>query len=157
MGLGYQVMQIERLPVVYVKITFPPRLDVERMFSEIAMQASTLIDTMPSEVYRINDLSAFNLIPIASQVIRGMHFEVKGRPGTNTDPRVTSILVGKGSNIELLVEALRKPEFGSWNIASFDTLDSALSQIGRWEDGTDPRPAKHLQKENEPKAARTVI
>src|SRR5512138_1101281 len=144
MGLGYQVMRIEGLPAIVVKITFPPRLDVERMFSEIAMEATALIDGIHGPAYRINDLSAYNVINIATHVIRGMHFEVKGRPGTNTDPRVTSILVGKGSNIDLLVDALHKPEFGSWNVAAFDTLEHALNQITRWESGVDPRPARHL-------------
>jgi len=154
---GYRIDVRDDLPVIIACITFPPRLDVERMFAQIARDIQPHLGDSNSLTYRINDLSIYDNINIATHVIRGMVNEVRGWPGTNSDPRVFSILVGKGDNIRLLIENLRSPKYGSWNIQAFDTLAQALDQIARWERGEDARPPTRLSSETVGLEPRTAI
>lgn len=147
MPLGYRIEPHNSLPVIMVKLTFPPRPDVERMFAEVASGVNHYLDGMARRIYRVNDFTVFNGIPIFSQVIRGLAAETMGRPGTNSDPRLYPVMVGKGSNVRLIVEALREERYGRWNVPAFATLDEALDQIRRWEAGEEQRPDERLPKQ----------
>ncbi len=145
MALGYKIELLTDLPVIVVKITFPPRLDVEHMFAEMARDIHPhLGSNLSRRVYRINDMTLYNSINIATHIIRGMEHEVHGWPGTNSDPRVYSIMVGKGENIRLVTEGLKTEHFGGWNVPAFPTLDDALAQIRKWESGEEARPPDHV-------------
>ncbi len=157
MALGYRIDVLDDLPVVIVKITFPPRLDVEHMFAEIARDIQPRLGDATSLTYRINDLSLFNHINIATHVIRGMVNEVRGWPGTNSDSRIFSIMAGKGANVQLLVENLRSEQYGGWNIQAFDTVEQALIQIRKWESGEEARPPVRIVREPGDGAQHTVL
>lgn len=157
MSLGYRIDFRKDLPVVIVKIAFPPRLDVEHMFAEMARDILPHLGGADSLTYRITDLSLYNSINIASQVIRGMVNEVRGWAGTSSDPRVYTILVGKGTNIRLLLEKLHSAQYGHWNTLAFETQEEALRQIAKWERGEEARPAARLTVEMGTAVQHTMI
>ena len=144
MSLGYRVKMLEDLPIIVVKLSLPPRLDTEHMFAEIARDILPLLGDGTRRFYRINDLSVFDNVPIAQFVIRGLDKETRGWAGTNTDPRLISIMVGKGDNVRLVIDSLKTERYGYWNVPAFDTLDDALEQIKRWEAGIDTREPERL-------------
>jgi hypothetical protein len=153
MARGYRLETVEGLPVLVVRLTFPPRLDVEKMFNEIAVDCCDALSRTKRRMYRINDFSAYDHINIFSAVVRGLAAETQGRAGTNSDPRLYPIMVGKGSSVRLIVEALRQEQYGSWAVPSFFTREDALAAIGRWETGEDCRPCERL----EGKVARELV
>jgi hypothetical protein len=129
MGLGYRVTRLPDLPVVVVKLVIPPRLDVENLFREIAVEVRPHIEAVNDPLYRINDLSAFDAIPIFSAVVRGLAFETQQLPGTSSDPRLIPMFVGRGRDAQLIVNALKQKQYGSYDVPLFPTLDQALESI----------------------------
>jgi hypothetical protein len=157
MARGYRIETVEGLPVVVVRLTFPPRLDVENMFFEIAGEFRDVLSHTKRRLYRINDFSAFYHINIFSSVVRGLAAETRGWPGTDSDPRLYPIMVGKGVNVRLIVEALRQEQYGGWNIPTFPTLDDALGKIRVWETGEECRPCERLEQTPAPVLAHVLI
>lgn len=158
MALGYKIDVLDDLPVIVVKISFPPRFDVEHMFAEMARDVQThLGDSLSRRMYRINDMSLYNNFNIATHVLRGMEHEIHGWPGTNSDPRVYSIMVGKGDNVRLVVEQIRTERYGRWNVPGFPTLEDALAQIRKWESGEEVRPPDRLEPAGDTRPSRTVL
>jgi hypothetical protein len=129
MGLGYRVTRLLDLPVIVAKLVIPPRLDVENLFREIAAEVLPHIEAANGPLYRINDLSAFDLIPIFSAVVRGLAFETQQLPGTSSDPRLIPMFVGKGRDAQLIVNALKQDQYGNYDVPLFPTLDQALERI----------------------------
>jgi hypothetical protein len=95
-----------------VRLTFPPRLDVEKMFAEIATEIRDRLIYVKRRLYRIKDFSTYNQVNIFAYLRRGLTPETRGWPGTPSDPRLCPILVGQGASIRLIVEVLRKDEYG---------------------------------------------
>ena len=145
MAQGYKIEAIAGLPALVVRLTFPPRLDVEKMFAEIATEFRERLIHAKRRLYRINDFSTYNQVNIFAYLRRGLASETRGWPGTTSDPRLYPILVGQGASVRLIVEALRKDEYGGWDMPAFPTLDEAVSKIRGWENGTDLRPADRLR------------
>jgi hypothetical protein len=129
MGLGYKVLKLDDLPVVVVKLVMPPRLDVENLFREVAAQILPHLEAADGPLYRINDMSAFDLLPIFSAVVRGLAFETQGTPGTSSDQRLIPIFVGNGKDVKLVVEALKQQQYGSYHVPLFATQEAALDYI----------------------------
>jgi hypothetical protein len=129
MGFGYKVTKLNDLPVVIVKLVMPPRLDVENLFREVAAQVLPHIEAADGPLYRINDMSAFDLLPIFSAVVRGLAFETQQLPGTSSDPRLIPIFVGNGKDVKLIVEALKQQQYGSYHVPLFPNQDAALVYI----------------------------
>lgn len=133
MGLGYSVKRLPGEPIIHMKVVVPPRLDIERMFGEIAADVMKCLG--PDEagpVYRVNDMSMYNRINIFSQVVMGLAYETKGRPGTNSDPRLIPVFVGSGKAVQLIVEALKQKQYGCWTVPHFPDMETALAQIRQW-------------------------
>src|SRR5690348_3015968 len=110
MGLGYRVTRVPDVPVVVVKLQLPPRLDVENLFREIAADILPYIEAAHQPLYRINDMSVFDPLPIFSAVVRGLAFETQRLPGTSSDARLIPMFVGKGRDVRLIVEALKQDQ-----------------------------------------------
>lgn len=132
MGLGYRITKLADEPIVLVKMALPPRLDVERMFGEIAEQITGYLPEGNGRVYRINDMSVFNAVNVFSQVVRGLAYETRSLPGTNSDPRLIPVFVGKGKTTELIVEALKQRQYGGWQVPHFPSQEEALTQTRQW-------------------------
>ena len=122
MGLGYKVTKLDDLPVVVLKLVMPPRLDVENLFREVAAQILPHIEAADGPLYRINDMSAFDFLPIFSAVVRGLAFETQQTPGTSSDPRLIPMFVGKGRDVQLIVDALKQQQYGSRVVPLFKTI-----------------------------------
>lgn len=131
-GRSFTVEKLPDEPIVIVRFTLPPRLDIEKMFQDIASQVNDTLDGVDGRVFRLNDISLFDRINIFNQIVRGLAFEVKGIPGSNSDPRISPAFVGKGANVRLLVEALRQEQYGGLDVPAFPTLDEALAQVRQW-------------------------
>jgi hypothetical protein len=129
MSFGYNIKQVGNLPVVVVKLGLPPRLDTENLFRDIAADLLPIIDTAERPLYRINDMSIFDPVPIFSAVVRGLAFETQCLPGTSSDPRLIPMFVGNGRDVKLIVEALKQKQYGEWNVPLFPNLDAALAHI----------------------------
>ena len=129
MGFGYRVSRLADAPVIVVKLVMPPRLDVENLFREIAAECLPHIEAANRPLYRINDMSAFDALPIFSAVVRGLAFETQQMAGTSSDPRLTPMFVGKGKDVKLIVEALKQKQYGEYHVPLFLTLDEALEHI----------------------------
>jgi hypothetical protein len=129
MVLGSRVTKLDDLPVVVVKLVMPPRPDVENLFREIAAQVLPHIEAAEGQLYRINDMSAFDFLPIFSAVVRGLAFETQGTPGTSSDPRLIPIFIGNGKDVKLIVEALKQKQYGSYHVPLFPSQDAALAYI----------------------------
>src|SRR5437870_1220659 len=112
MGLGYKIIEVADLPAVVVKLGLPPRPDTENLFRDIAKDLLPILDAAQRPIYRINDMSMFDPIPIFSAVVRGLAFETQRLPGTNSDPRVIPMFVGNGRDVKLIVEALKQEQYG---------------------------------------------
>lgn len=146
MALGYRFETVAGLPVMVVRLTFPPRLDVEKMFAEAARECCDALSHTKRRMYRINDFSAYDQVNIFSAVVRGLAAETRGRAGTNSDPRLYPIMVGRGVSARLVVEALRQEQYGSWSVPWFPTLDEAVAKIRQWEAGQECRPCERLER-----------
>jgi hypothetical protein len=157
MARGYRIETVEGLPVVIVKLTFPPRLDAEKMFFEIAGEFRDALAHTKRRLYRINDFSAFNHINIFTAVVRGLAAETRGWAGTDSDPRLYPIMVGKGANVRLIVETLRQDRYGGWDIPSFPTREDALTTIRLWETGEKCRPCERPEHAFAPVLAHTPV
>ena len=129
MGLGFKVTKLDDLPVVVVKLVMPPRIDVENLFREVAAQILPHVEAAGGPLYRINDMSAFDFLPIFSAVVRGLAFETQQVPGTSSDPRLIPIFVGNGKDVKLIVEALKQQQYGSYHVPLFPNHEAALAYI----------------------------
>src|SRR5687768_7425376 len=129
MGFGYRVTRLADAPVIVVKLVMPPRLDIENLFREIAAECLPHIEAANRPLYRINDMSAFDALPIFSAVVRGLAFETQQIAGTSSDPRLMPMFVGKGRDVKLIIEALKQKQYGEYIVPLFPTMDAALEYV----------------------------
>lgn len=129
MGIGYRITYLTDVPVIVVKLVMPPRLDVENLFREIAAECLPHIEAADRPQYRINDMSAFDALPIFSAVVRGLAFETQRLPGTSSDPRLIPLFVGKGKDVKLIVEALKQKQYGEYHVPLFASMEEALAHV----------------------------
>lgn len=131
MGLGYKITKVPDFPAVVVKLVLPPRLDVENLMRDIAHDLLPLIEASGGPVYRLNDFSMYDNVPIFSLVVRGLALETRHLPGTNSDPRVIPVFVGQGRDVKLIVEALKQEQYGRWHVPLYPTVEDALAELRR--------------------------
>lgn len=131
MLLTHRVEKLANEPILIVKFLLPP-LSMHRMFENITAEALTILERHEGKMFRINDFTALNHVPIFSEVVQGMALETRQRPGTSSDPRFIPIFVGKSKDVKLLVEALKQEQYGGYIVPLFPTLDEALAQIRAW-------------------------
>ncbi len=129
MGTGYRITRLDDPPALVVRFVLPPRLDIERLFDEVAAEIDAELANAEGRLYRINDLSLFDHVPIFSLVVRGLAHEVQRRPGSSSDPRLIPVFVGAGRDARLIVDALKQEQYGSWDVPLYPTLEEALAAL----------------------------
>jgi len=129
MGRGYEVIKLPDLQTFHVRYTQPLREDIENAQREIAEEIVRELDASSERWYRINDLTDIDSGPIFSLVVRAMPLEVRGDPGTSTDPRISTLFVGQGPSVQILIDGLKQGQYGGWLPKLFPTLDTALDYI----------------------------
>jgi hypothetical protein len=125
---GFIVSKLPDLPVVHVAYTVP-RDDIENAHREIAQEVIALLNGSEGRFYRINDFTAIDHLPIFSPIIRAMPMEIRGEPGTSSDPRITPLFVGQSQSVQILVDGLAQPQYGGWKPKLFPTVDAALDYV----------------------------
>lgn len=117
------VAQIENENIIIVryKAPFNPNEDIVAAQEQIA----TLLPTMGSVAYRIDDLSEAQMS--WNQFVDGIFVATRDVPGSMTDPRIQGILVGEYEMVRLASESMKQDQYGATNTPMFTSLDEALN------------------------------
>ena len=119
--------KIERLPnEPIVVVTWLEPVDVSKETPGKFVQVNALIDS-DEKVYVIDDLSQTKID--FSTLVSGMAAQRVKAPGSPSDPRVTTALVGSGFFVDLISKGAKQFQYGSLDIPVFSSLDDALANI----------------------------
>jgi hypothetical protein len=118
-------MKVERLlhePIIVV--TWFEPTDVQKETPGKFTKIDALIG--PDEkVYVIDDLSKVKLD--FSTLVAGMSAQRTKAPGSPSDPRIKTTLIGSGFFVELISKGAKQFQYGSLDIPLFTSLDEALA------------------------------
>lgn len=120
--MAFDVERLEGEPIVVVRgRTLPDdhRQEMQKMFDAV----NKLIG--PDEkVFCITDLTEMKIN--FSNLVMGMSSIRDKRPGSPSDPRVTSVMVGSGALWSLAASAASQTQYGGVKVKIFSTLEEAV-------------------------------
>lgn len=118
---------IERLPdKSIILVTYHGRIvldDVKLLFQ----RSAELMEDMAGHVYRLNDLR--DITADFSEVIEMVKVGTHDLPGTSSDPRLTSVFVGRSAMARLYADLMRHRTGGEVYIPIVDTMEDAMTLI----------------------------
>lgn len=120
--MSYSVRRLPGEPIIVMTPTdaFVPSQDIVPMFIETA----TLMQDIPGKVYRIADDRAIHFT--FSGVVSAMTTAFRTHSHALADPRVVSIIVGKGQLVEMAAKAFQMRLRDAFSVVVFDDMDQAL-------------------------------
>jgi len=126
--------KIERLPnEPIVVVTWIEPVDLHKETPDKFAQIDALIGSNEN-AYVIDDLSQAKLD--FSTLVSGMAAQREKAPGSPSDPRISTALVGSGFFMELISKGAKQFQYGSLDIPLFSSLDDALvyvrEKIKKW-------------------------
>jgi hypothetical protein len=119
----YAVRRLSGEPIIVMTPTdsFVPSKNIIPMFAETA----ALMKGIQGKVYRIADARAIHLT--FSGIVSAMAEAFRTHSDTLADPRVVSIIVGKGQLVEMAAKAFQRKARDAFSIVVFDDMDKALA------------------------------
>lgn len=123
--MTHRVTQIENEDIILVEIS-DPFLGEEAV--KINQEVLELMQNIELPAYRLLDFTHCSME--WSQMQQGFASQVKGTPGSMTDPNLIPVGVNVGSGAQqVAMEGFGHEPFGGLDIPLFDTLDEALAYI----------------------------
>ncbi len=121
--MPYTVRRLPGEPIIVMTPTdfFVPSQNIIPMFVETA----ALMKDIQGKVYRIADARAIRLT--FSVVVSAMAEAFRTHSDALADPRVVSIIVGKGQLVEMAAKSFRMRLRDAFSVVVFDDLDEALA------------------------------
>lgn len=89
------------------------------------VEAATLMKDIEGKVYRIADTRAIHLT--FSGVVSAIDEAFRTHSNALADPRVVSIIVGKGKLAEMAAKSFRMRQRDAFSVVVFDDMDEALA------------------------------
>lgn len=120
-------MKVERLPhEPIIVVTWVDPVDVQKETPSKFAQVDALVG--PDEkVYVVDDLSKVKID--FSTLVEGMAAQRAKSPGSPSDPRIKTTLVGSGFFLELISKGAKQFKHGSLDIPAFTSVDEALAYV----------------------------
>lgn len=112
-------------PIIIVVWENP--LDVRRDVPNMWKEVDNLIKAGENKIYCVNDLK--NVTVDLSTLISGMALQQGSKPGSASDPRIRTMLVGSGPVWKIASQAFKQVRHGDPNVQLFSTIEDALTYI----------------------------
>lgn len=122
--MSVTVVQLPGEPIVLATISgrFSPD-DLQT----VLQRTSALCSEITPHAHRVLDLRSAHTT--LSDMILMIRASAHSTPGTLIDPDLHTILVGRSQFTQILVDALRQPQYGGVTIPLYQTLADALNTI----------------------------
>jgi hypothetical protein len=113
---------LDNEPVITVSLSnpFDYATEPDEMFDEIAAQAKKIT----GHGYVIYDCRNFEIT--FGDLVDGMAAQSKGTPGSISDDRFTSIIVGSDNMLKMATESFKQEQYGKRDVALYGSMDKAL-------------------------------
>jgi hypothetical protein len=122
--MPYRISRFDQEPIIHVEI-FDPYDSITESPGRLKAVAELLEGD--EKVYHIFDLSGFSMD--FSKLVTGLGVVTATVPGSFTDPRLITVVVGASPMVKMGVEALKQSQYKGLLVHRFDTVEEALVYI----------------------------
>ncbi|MCI0364452.1 MAG: hypothetical protein L0219_11245, partial [Phycisphaerales bacterium] len=93
---------------------------------EMYAQSRPLMDEIDGPVWRITN--TYDVETTFSDLMQILGKATSNEPGSTTDPRITSLLVGSDAWVKMVSASLQQRQYGALNVPLLHSVDEALAR-----------------------------
>jgi len=120
--MPHSVEKLKDEPIIVVEIKNPYdyQTEPEQMFEKIERIAKKT----EKQGYIIYDCRNFTVT--FGDLVAGMQAQSKGTPGSISDPKFTSMIIGSDAMLKMATEGFKQDQYGKIEVPLYSTMDAAM-------------------------------